>query len=269
MVFTTLFALGLILIVQAADYVDLDASCVFYGSIETTPFDKTSVWGWEMPRAVPTLLIVLVVNSIFVLLFYKELKLSSFDPALATTTGFSASILHYLLMTLVAVTTVACFESVGNILVVAMLIVPASTALLLSDRLSVVILLSVVVAAVAAFCGHMAAIVVPSWFGFRSTTTAGMMAVAGGFLFFIVSLFAPRKGVVVQWVRRWRLTGRILAEDIVAALYRFEERDQPSVSAEQLGELLMVSPWLVKLIGLRQSFADGSRFRTTRRCLPI
>ncbi len=87
-VFTSLFALGLVMIVQAADKVDLDAGCVLYGAIELTPLDTISLLGSPLPRAFLTLGVVTVVNLLFVVLFYKELKLSSFDPALATTTGF-------------------------------------------------------------------------------------------------------------------------------------------------------------------------------------
>lgn len=248
-VFTTLFALGLVLIVQAADYVDLDPGCVLYGSIETTPLDTLSFFSFEVPRVVISLSCVLIINVVFVCLFYKELKISSFDPSLATTSGFNASFLHYLLMTLVAVTTVACFESVGNILVVAMLIVPASTALLLSERLGVVILLSVVVASVSAILGHVGAIAIPKYFGFASSTTAGMMAVAGGLIFFIVSLFAPRSGVFVRWIRRKCLALKILAEDIVAAIYRFEERGQPCVDMSELAVVLLASPSSLRMAG--------------------
>ncbi|HAW30949.1 MAG TPA: iron ABC transporter, partial [Planctomycetaceae bacterium] len=118
-VFTSLFALGLVMIVQAADHVDLDPGCVLYGAIELTPLDTVLIAGWEIPRVVAVLSIVLLINLLFVVCFLKELKLSSFDPALATTTGFNATLIHYTLMTLVAITAVASFETVGNILVVA------------------------------------------------------------------------------------------------------------------------------------------------------
>ncbi|MBL4699967.1 MAG: metal ABC transporter permease, partial [Phycisphaeraceae bacterium] len=130
-VFTSLFALGLVLIVQAADHVDLDAQCVLYGAIELIPsFDP-----FEIPQAVITLSLVFGIVLTFVLVFYKELKITAFDPQLATTLGINATFMHYLLMSLIAMTTVACFESVGSILVIAMLIVPAASAFLLTERL--------------------------------------------------------------------------------------------------------------------------------------
>jgi manganese/zinc/iron transport system permease protein len=211
-VFTTLFALGLLLIVQAADHVDLDASCVLYGAIELTPLDvvwRPTLLGWvfEVPRAAIVLAGVCVVNLLFVVLFFKELRISSFDAELATTMGFSANVMHYLLMTLVAVTTVAAFEAVGSIIVIAMLIVPPATAHLLTDRLSVMVVLSVLIAALTAVLGHVAALVLPSWLGFdpsivETTSTSGMMAVMAGVIFAIVLLFSPSHGIVVKRFRR-------------------------------------------------------------------
>src|SRR5688500_14887121 len=83
-VFTALFAIGLILIRRAADAIDLDPGCVLYGLIEFVPLDTRNVGGFEIPRVVITLAIVLAVDLLFVLLFYKELKISSFDPELAS-----------------------------------------------------------------------------------------------------------------------------------------------------------------------------------------
>jgi len=202
LVFTTLFALGLLLIVQAADRVDLDPGCVLYGAVELTPLDTVSIAGIQVPRAALMLGIVLLVNLFCVVLFYKELKITAFDPNLATAMGINARAMHYLLMTLVAITTVAAFESVGNILVVAMLVVPAATAHLLTDRLSIMMILSALLAAAAAIFGHVGAIVVPDWFGYGSTSTAGMMAVAAGCLFTLAALLGPRHGLLGRFLRR-------------------------------------------------------------------
>lgn len=220
-VFTGLFALGLVLVVQAADKVDLDPGCVLYGAIEMTPLDTISVGSWEVPRVVLTLGAVSLLNLVCVVLFYKELKISSFDPALATTLGISARFMHYLLVTLVAITAVASFEAVGNILVVAMLIVPAAAAYMLTDRLNVMIVLSVIFGVVSAVLGHLGAITVPPIFGYESTTTAGMMALASGLLFTLAALCGPRHGIITKLIYRARLSsalgsGRLRAEDALA-----------------------------------------------------
>ena len=208
-VFTTLFAAGLLLIVQAADHVDLDPGCVLYGAIELTPLDV--VWRptllsavLEVPRAALILSGVLLVNVCFVLLFFKELRLCSFDPELATTLGINSNLMHYLLMTLVAVTTVAAFEAVGSIIVIAMLIVPAAAAHLLTDRLWLMVLFSALIAILCAVSGHISALVVPGFFGFADTSTSGMMAVMAGVIFGLVALFAPRHGILVRMLRRTR-----------------------------------------------------------------
>ena len=239
-VFTSLFALGLVLIVQAADHVDLDPGCVLYGSIEFTPLDTVIVVGREVPRAFIVLGIVATINALFVFLFRKELKISSFDPALATTSGFNAKLMHYLLMILVAITAVASFEAVGNILVVAMFVVPPAAAYMLTDRLSHMVVLSTVLAVLSAVTGHVSAIVVPSWFGFKSTTTAGMMAVAAGVILLLAVLFGPRHGVLVKLVRRQFLSLRILADDVVALLYRLREKEpNAKTDLDDLREMLL------------------------------
>jgi len=246
-VFTSLFALGLVLIVQAADHVDLDPGCVLYGAIELTPLDTIDVAGFEIPRAVVMLGIVTVINALFILVFFKELKLTSFDPALATTTGFSSTLMHYLLMILVAVTAVASFESVGNILVVAMFVVPPATAYLLTNRLGWMILLSVILAILSAVVGHWSALVVPSWFGFQSTSTAGMMATVSGLFLGLAVAFAPQQGVIVKWFRRQVLSWSILSEDIIALLYRLEEQEpETSATLDGLKNVLLTNTFSLR-----------------------
>ncbi len=222
-VFTSLFALGLIMIVQAADRVDLDPGCVLYGAIELSPLDTWWIGSYEVPRVVVILGAVCLLNLIFVVAFFKELKVTSFDPGLATASGISAPWMQYALTTLVAVTAVASFESVGNILVVAMFVAPPAAAYMLTDRLGVMVLLSAIIAVAAAISGHISALTVPTWFGYRSTSTAGMMAVAAGLIFLLAAVFAPKHGVLMRWLRQRQLSWRILREDLLALLYRSEE----------------------------------------------
>jgi len=267
-VFTTLFALGLLLIGQAAPQVDLDPDCVLYGAIELTPLDCWSIGGWLVPKAVITLGLTLGLNLLFVVLFYKELKLTSFDPSLADSQGCSSQVMHYLLMTLVAITAVASFESVGSVLVVAMLIVPAAAALLLTDRLIWVLVFSCLLGALAAIIGHVAAVSVPAAFGYGSTLTAGMMAVAAGGLLLGCGLFGPHQGLVIRWWRLRRFSSQVLDDDIVSMLFRVEERlagaestpDSPAgseidVPAAQILEQVSVAPSRLHraLVRLRQS----------------
>lgn len=223
-VFTALFALGLIMIRRAADHVDLDADCVLYGALEWAAVDTIWLGGMVIPRPVLTLGIVLLINAAFVVFFFKELRISAFDPELATTLGFHAGVMHYLLMTLVAITAVASFEVIGNILVVAMLIVPGATAYLLTDRLRNMVLLSLVIAVASAVLGHVAAMTIPTWFGYPDTRTAGTMAAVSGVIFMGALLFAPRQGMISRLVHHTLLSLRIAQEDVLGNLYRQEER---------------------------------------------
>jgi manganese/zinc/iron transport system permease protein len=240
-IFTAFFALGLILIRQAADHVDLDPNCVLYGAIELTPLEVHRIFGQEIPRAALTNGAMLLVNILFVLLFFKELRVTAFDPALATSMGIHAETMHYALMTLVAATVVAAFESVGSILVIAMLIVPGAAAYLLTDRLWKLLVLSQIIAALCALLGHIGAITVPTWFGFRDTSTAGMMAVAAGFLFLAVFLLAPRYGLLSRFISQALLTLKITRDDILGFLYRYDElapEDARPVTAADLARAM-------------------------------
>lgn len=236
-VFTALFAIGLVLIVQAADHVDLDPGCVLYGSIEMTPLDLTTVAGVQAPRVVFTLGPVLLLNLAAVLLLFKELRITSFDPALASAMGINARFMHYLLMTLVAVTCVAAFESVGSILVVAMLVVPAATAHLLTDRLGWMIALAAAVGAACAALGHVAAVALPAAFGVSSVNSAGMIAATCGVAFASAVLLAPRHGLLGKARRRAALAARIAREDVLGSLLRREEQGVVATPADDLRRL--------------------------------
>ena len=193
-VFTTLFAIGLLLIGAAADHVDLDPGCVLYGAIETS----APLTAGEFPRAAAVLGGVLVLNLTVIGLLYKEFRLAAFDPALADTLGFRPGLLHYLIMTLVAITTVAAFESVGSIIVIAMLVVPAATAQLLTKRLLPMLVTACAAGALSALLGHLGAITIPPLLGFEGTSTSGMIAAATGLIFVLAWILAPHEGLLAR-----------------------------------------------------------------------
>jgi manganese/zinc/iron transport system permease protein len=215
-VFTSLFALGVILIKRYGQGVDLDPDCVLYGQIDLVEFYTVRIGSYEVPRALLSILTVLVINVAVILLLWKELKISSFDPELATTMGISANRLFYLLMALVALTTVASFEQVGSILVIAMLIVPGATAHLLSDRLSRMMMIAAVLAVASAVFGYLLAM---AW----NVSAAGPMALVAGASYLAAALLSPRYGVVSRVVRNAQTSLRIIREDLLAMLYRLEE----------------------------------------------
>jgi manganese/zinc/iron transport system permease protein len=140
------------------------------------------------------LIIIITVIS----LFYKQFKLISFDPALAAALGIPVALFHYLLMGMVSMATVSSFESVGAILVVGMLIIPAATAYLLTDRLGMMILLSVGVGIASTFVGYGAAVIIDA-------SIAGCIVCAAGILFVLAFLFSPSHGFVAKKLRLRKL----------------------------------------------------------------
>lgn len=240
-VFTALFALGVVLISAYAGQVDLDQECVLYGEIAYTPWD-TLLWGDTNlgPRPVWILGAVLIGNLLLIGLFYKELVVASFDPAMAVSVGINASLVHYLLMGAVSVTTVASFESVGAILVVAMMIVPGAAAYLWSDRLPRILLTAVFFGAVSAIAGYFLA-------GLWNSSIAGAMVVVLGAIFALSVLLAPRQGLLAKAWQRGVLSVRVGQDHILLGMVRRAEVDERRWAASDLRAAASVNGLLARL----------------------
>jgi manganese/zinc/iron transport system permease protein len=196
--FTTLFAVGVVLVSVYSSQVDLDAECVLYGEIGFIP----ALTSWrEIPEPLVRMGCVLVVVAGLIVFFYKELLVSSFDSGLARSLGINTTFVHYAMMTMLSVVVVSAFEAVGSILVVAMLILPGATAGLLSTRLPVVHGLSVVHAALSAVSGVHLSFALGCQIG-------PAMVVAGAGLFGFAWIFSPTQGLI----RRWR-SAKVFSEE--------------------------------------------------------
>lgn len=223
-VFTVMFAAGVLLITLAARRTDLDPGCVLYGMIEGTPLITTPLFGVEIPRAALMLGTVAISTIALVAVFFRPLTIVSFDPALAASLAVPVRTVHYGLMVVVAVVAVACFEAVGSILVVAMFIAPAAAAHLLTDRLPRMIAISIALAIISAIAGYAGAVRYDS-------SVAGMMSVVAGLLFIGAVLLSPRHGVIAKVINQSRLSLRIATEDALAMLYRWHERAEEHAGA--------------------------------------
>ncbi len=191
--FTWLFAIGVILISAFAGKIDLDQDCVLYGEIAYIPLDSW-ITGSGMnlgPVAVYVIGFVLVAVIIFIFSGYKELYLTTFDPAFASAIGISVSLWHYLLMTMVSITTVASFELVGAILVIAFLIAPPATAYLLTDNFPKMLVYTVIIAILCSLSGYYLAV-------FLNGSISGAMSSTAGLFFALAFLFSPKEGIVVK-----------------------------------------------------------------------
>ncbi|HEX8297338.1 MAG TPA: metal ABC transporter permease [Chthoniobacteraceae bacterium] len=196
-VFSTLFAIGVIIISFFASQIDLDADCVLYGEISFVPLEPfVQIGNWSVaPQPVFLMAIVTAIVVGLILLFYKELLVSSFDSGLAASLGIRPTVMHYCLMGMLSAVVVSAFQSVGAILVIAMLILPGATAFLLTHRLPSMLALSAVHSALSAVLGLHLAI----WL---DCAMAGAMVVAGAALFVLAWIFSPSQGLLLALRQR-------------------------------------------------------------------
>ncbi len=208
LVFPALFSIAVILISRFARGVHLDVDAVLLGELAFAPFDRITLLGLDLPRALAVMGGVLAINVLFIAVFYKELKLSTFDAGLAAALGFSPAMIHYALMTLVSITAVGAFDAVGSILVVALMITPAAAAYLLTDDLLKMLLVSALLAVISAVGGYWLARTVDA-------NIAGSMATMTGLIFLLAFLFAPQRGLAAIAKRRsrqrWEFSQAMLA----------------------------------------------------------
>jgi manganese/zinc/iron transport system permease protein len=196
--FSSLFAIGVILISVFADKVDLDADCVLYGEIgQVAPFFSpmvevggVGIGTWPVVRMGA----VAFLTAIVIVVFYKELLVSSFDSGLAASLGINPTLVHYGLMCWLSVIVVSSFEAVGAILVIAMLILPGATASLLTHRMPAIFAVVILHSALSAVGGlHLG-----YWL---DVPIAGAMVVMGAFFFSLAWMFSPGQGLLTRWLR--------------------------------------------------------------------
>ena len=215
--FTSLFALGVVLITLKVNNSHIDAECILYGDMIYVISEKSSTsLNTELAGTLGKLPLsgvfiegnrlvlvngvlrmgfITLVVAILIWAFYKELLVSSFDPDLAFSLGINSTVVHYSLMALLSLVVVSAFESVGAILVVAMLILPGATAHLLTARLPVIFLLSVIHAILCSLIGYHISV----WL---DCSIAGAMVVASTMLFTLAWLFSPHDGLLGKLIRR-------------------------------------------------------------------
>lgn len=189
--FPALFAAGVLLINIYARDVHIDLDSVLLGEIGFVWLHRVEVFGVDMPVAVASLGALTLVNAAFLALMWKELVLSSFDPALAAALGLAPGAVGLALLALTSATAVAAFDAVGAILFIAFVTAPAATGLLLSNRPVVILGLAVAVGVASVGLGYALAV----W---SDVSIAPMMALVTGGFFALAVLLAPRNGVIAR-----------------------------------------------------------------------
>ncbi|GAA3903660.1 metal ABC transporter permease [Halomonas cibimaris] len=197
LVFPALFSVGVLLLNVYASDVHIDTHTVLLGEIGFVWLDTVSVLGHDVPQAVVSMAVMLTLNLIFVGAFFKELKLATFDPALARALGFAPGVLFYALLMLTSSTAVAAFDAVGAVLFIAFAIVPPAAAYLLTDRLWLMLVLGSLISTAASVSGYFLAV-------YWDVSIGGMMAVMTGGFLLLAFIAGPRYGLISQRVRRRR-----------------------------------------------------------------
>ncbi len=214
--FPALFSIGVILISRFAENVHLDMDAVLLGELAYAPLNRLKAFGYDLgPVSLYVMGAILVINLVFILLFYKELKLVTFDASLAAALGFAPTLIHYGLMTLVSVTTVGAFDAVGSILVVALIAGPPTTAYLMTDKLSRMLILSAIIGSVNAVSGYWLA-------SLFDVSIAGAIATMTLLIFILVFLVVPNRGVIAIARRHARQKWEFAQTMLVIHLFNHE-----------------------------------------------
>ena len=179
LVFPMLFSVGVIMIAKNANDVHLDVDAVLLGELAFAPFDRLLISGMDLgPKSLWVMGVVLLITVFLLFMFFKELKVSTFDSGLSSALGFSPIL-----------TVVGAFDAVGAILVVALMIAPAATAYLLTNDLKKMLWISIALGVFSAVAGY--------WFAhFIDASISGSMTTVLGIVFLGVYLFAPQKGLI-------------------------------------------------------------------------
>lgn len=229
-VFPALFSVGIVLISRYAGHVHLDVDAVLLGELAFAPFDRLLIAGRDVgPRALWLMGVVALINLAAVTLFFKELKLATFDAGLAASLGLAPAVIHYGLMGLVSITAVGAFDAVGLVLVVALMVGPAAAAYLLTDRLGVMLALAAGLGALAAAGGFGLAVVLDA-------SIAGCMAVGVGVVFLLVFVFAPDRGFLAGILRRRRQRWEFA--QVMLAIHLAQHEGEPEEDEESRVEHL-------------------------------
>lgn len=228
--FPALFSIGVILISRYAGNVHLDTDAVLLGALEYAPLNRFKISVYDLVSvSLPISLFVmggmLVLNLAYILLFYKELKLITFDASLAATLGFAPGLIHYGLMTLVSMTTVGAFDAVGSILVVALIAGPPVTAYLMTDNLTRMLIYSVVIGCVNAVLGYWMADII-------NISIAGAIASVTLLVFLLVFMIVPNRGIIAIARRHIRQKWEFAQTMLVIHLFNHEGLPEAQAESE-------------------------------------
>lgn len=222
-VFPLLFSIAIIIISKYAGSVHLDTDAVLLGELAFAPFNRLVVFGIDIgAKAIYSMGAILIINILYILVFFKELKIVSFDPELSAVLGFMPTVIHYSLMTIVSITAVGAFEAVGSILVIAFMIGPPVTAYLLTTDLKKMIFLSAAIGALNGVVGYQLA-------KYFDVSISGSMALVTGITFLLVFVFAPKIGLITSLNRRKKQKIEFAGDSLLFHILNHEGEENEAV----------------------------------------
>ena len=202
-VFTAMFAAGVLLLEQSdTSHVHLDVEHALFGNLETLIWLQSDGWASllrfedlaQLPPQFFRMLIVLLIISVFIYVFWRPLVLISFDEIYSRTIGMQATLIGCFLVVLAAMAAVAAFDAVGSIIVIAMILCPPATARLLTNNIRTQVILSLFLALTATLVGYITAGYVPLWLGFSITlSAAGMIATVSGLFLALSAIYGRHR----------------------------------------------------------------------------
>lgn len=255
-IFTFMFSLGVIGIswLSHSEGVHLDLKDFLFGNVLSVGRDELIISA-----------IMCLGVTILCVVLYRGLFTTSFQSDIAATLGFNSNKIHFILMLMLSLVVVASLRSVGVILVVAMLITPASAALLISDRLPKVLISSALIGMISSFTGLLISIKL-------DTPPGPSMAVVTTFIYLLVVLFAPTRGLVPGWRNRQKQEMRVVIEDILKKLAAGSGSEP--ISLEEFKNktdhpISILKKWVrkMKTVGLIQWTEEGMLYLTDKGAL--
>jgi ABC-type Mn2+/Zn2+ transport systems, permease components len=222
-IFPLFFSIAVILITRYARNVHLDTEVVLIGEIILAPLHRINFLGLSLPKALVQMVFVLLINIVFIAVFFRKLKISSFDPVYAGVAGIAGAGLYYVFMALVSFTAVSAFESVGAILTISFFISPAASAYLISKDLKITIFLAAVYAVVNSCIGYFLAVKF-------NVSMSGMCALVSGLTFMITIAVYPG-GIITKIIRYIKNKNRFSRELLILHI------DNHTGKKNALGEL--------------------------------
>lgn len=224
LVFPAMFSIGVILIALKANDVHLDIDAVLLGELAFAPFDRLIIGDIDLgAKSIWVMGSILIFSVVLLIVFFKEIKVSTFDSGLAAAMGFSPVVLHYGLMSVASITTVGAFDAVGAVLVVALMIAPAATIYLLTDNLKKMIIGAIGIGVIAAILGYWLAHLLDA-------SIAGAITTVLGLLFLISYLFAPKNGLIATLYKQKQQRKEVMLITFLLHLKNHEEETERLVS---------------------------------------